>query len=56
VLVDRMSTLRFCPTEAAVQNLAAEGITEGVHLVGDVMNDAKAAAKIADLLVYDEAR
>jgi UDP-N-acetylglucosamine 2-epimerase len=55
VLVDRISTLRFCPTEAAVQNLAGEGITEGVHLVGDVMNDAKAAAKIADLLVYDEA-
>lgn len=40
VLVDRMSALLFCPTEVAVGNLAAEGITEGVHLVGDVMYDA----------------
>lgn len=40
VLVDRMSALLFCPTEVAVGNLAAEGITEGVHIVGDVMYDA----------------
>jgi UDP-GlcNAc3NAcA epimerase len=53
VLVDRMSTLLFCPTDDAVRNLAAEGITEGVHCVGDVM-EAKAASKIADLLIYDE--
>jgi UDP-N-acetylglucosamine 2-epimerase len=42
VLVDRMSALLFCPTEVAVGNLAAEGITEGVHIVGDVMYDANA--------------
>jgi UDP-GlcNAc3NAcA epimerase len=36
VLVDRMSRLLFCPSEVEVGNLAAEGITEGVHLVGDV--------------------
>jgi UDP-GlcNAc3NAcA epimerase len=53
ILVDRLSTLLFCPTDDAVRNLAAEGITAGVHLVGDVV-DAKAAAKIADLLIYDE--
>ena len=52
-LVDRLSTLLFCPTDDAVRNLAAEGITEGVHFVGAVM-DAKAASKIADLLIYDE--
>jgi UDP-GlcNAc3NAcA epimerase len=40
VLVDRMADLLFCPTETAVENLAAEGITEGAHLVGDVMYDA----------------
>jgi UDP-GlcNAc3NAcA epimerase len=40
MLVDRMSTLLFCPTEVAVRNLAAEGITGGVQLVGDVMYDA----------------
>jgi UDP-N-acetylglucosamine 2-epimerase len=36
VLVDRMSRVLFCPSEVEVGNLAAEGITEGVHLVGDV--------------------
>ena len=40
MLVDRMSSLLFCPTDVAVGNLVAEGITEGVHQVGDVMYDA----------------
>jgi UDP-N-acetylglucosamine 2-epimerase len=40
MLVDRLSALLFCPTEPAVRNLAGEGITEGVHVVGDVMYDA----------------
>ncbi|WP_292489208.1 UDP-N-acetylglucosamine 2-epimerase (non-hydrolyzing), partial [Methanoculleus sp. 10] len=40
VLTDHCSDLLFCPTETAVANLAAEGITEGVFLVGDVMLDA----------------
>jgi UDP-N-acetylglucosamine 2-epimerase len=39
VLVDHISALLLCPTTAAVENLRAEGITEGVHLVGDVMLD-----------------
>ncbi len=39
-LVDRLSTVLLCPTEVAVGNLTAEGITTGVHLVGDVMYDA----------------
>lgn len=39
ILSDRISTLLFCPTETAVQNLKAEGITSGVHNVGDVMYD-----------------
>jgi UDP-GlcNAc3NAcA epimerase len=39
-LVDRMSTLLLCPSETARANLAAEGMTEGVHVVGDVMYDA----------------
>lgn len=39
-LTDHISTLLFCPTRTAVDNLAGEGITEGVHLVGDVMLDA----------------
>jgi UDP-GlcNAc3NAcA epimerase len=40
VVADVVSDLRFCPSETAVRNLAAEGITAGVHLVGDVMIDA----------------
>jgi UDP-GlcNAc3NAcA epimerase len=39
VLTDHVSTLLFCPTQTAVDNLLAEGITEGVELVGDVMYD-----------------
>jgi len=40
VLTDHASDIRFCPTATAVRNLAAEGVTEGVFLVGDVMVDA----------------
>ena len=40
VLTDHISELLFCPTETAVRNLAHEGITGGVHPVGDVMVDA----------------
>ena len=40
VLVDRMSSLLFAPSRTAVSNLEDEGITEGVHEVGDVMLDA----------------
>jgi hypothetical protein len=39
VLTDHISDLLLCPTQTAVDNLAAEGITAGVHLVGDVMYD-----------------
>jgi len=39
-LTDHISTLLFCPTAAAVANLRREGITRGVHRVGDVMKDA----------------
>lgn len=40
VLTDHLSDLLLCPTETAVENLNREGITKGVHLVGDVMYDA----------------
>ncbi|HOI12619.1 MAG TPA: UDP-N-acetylglucosamine 2-epimerase (non-hydrolyzing) [Methanoculleus sp.] len=40
VLTDHCSDILFCPTATAVANLAAEGITKGVHLTGDVMVDA----------------
>ncbi len=39
-LTDHVSKLLFCPTGTATANLAKEGISTGVHLVGDVMYDA----------------
>lgn len=39
VVVDHLSDVLLCPTRASVVNLEAEGITQGVHLVGDVMLD-----------------
>jgi UDP-GlcNAc3NAcA epimerase len=39
VLVDRLSTLLFCPTTESVNNLFNEGIKTGVHQVGDIMFD-----------------
>lgn len=40
IVADHVSDLLFCPTQTAVSNLAAEGISRGVHLVGDVMYEA----------------
>ena len=40
IVADHVADLLFCPTPTAVDNLRAEGITEGVHLVGDVMYEA----------------
>ena len=40
ILTDKKSDILFCPTKTAVKNLADEGITRGVHNVGDVMYDA----------------
>ncbi len=39
VVTDHLSTVVFAPTPTAVENLAREGITRGVHMVGDVMYD-----------------
>jgi UDP-GlcNAc3NAcA epimerase len=40
IVADHLSTLLMCPTRAAMENLAHEGITQGAHHVGDVMFDA----------------
>lgn len=40
VVTDHLSTLLLCPTANAVVLLAKEGITAGVHDVGDVMYDS----------------
>jgi len=39
VVADHLSNLLLCPSDAAAANLAAEGITQHVHVVGDVMLD-----------------
>jgi UDP-GlcNAc3NAcA epimerase len=40
ILTDHVSDYLFCPTKTAVDNLKNEGITNGVHHVGDIMYDA----------------
>lgn len=57
VVTDHMSTLHFCTSQAAVNQLATEGISDKVFNVGDVMYDAfvlsspdaKAPAEFSDL-------
>ena len=39
VMADHVSDLLLCPTKTAVANLTKEGITRGVHHVGDHMFD-----------------
>ena len=40
VLTDHLSDMLFCSSEEGRTNLATEGVTERVHVVGDVMFDA----------------
>ncbi len=44
LLTDSVTDLYFCPTPTGVENLQKQGITEGVHLVGDIG---------IDLIVYN---
>ena len=50
VLTDHVSRWLFAPTPTAVANLAAEGIRDGVFLVGDVMHDlvTRIASEVQD--------
>ncbi len=40
LITDHISSLLFCPSENAVENLKNEGIERGVYVVGDVMYEA----------------
>jgi UDP-N-acetylglucosamine 2-epimerase len=40
VVADHVADLLLCPTRTAVGNLTREGVTRGVHLVGDTMYEA----------------
>ena len=44
VVADHLSRWLFAPTPAAVRNLADEGISDGVELVGDLMQDLAASS------------
>jgi UDP-GlcNAc3NAcA epimerase len=46
VVADHLSDLLLCPSDTAIRNLATEGISENVHLVGDVMLDVLNWAKL----------
>lgn len=50
VVADHLSRWLFAPTPAAVANLAAEGIRDGVLRVGDLMQDlaARVSAEVRD--------
>ncbi len=53
VLADHLATWSFAPTPTAVENLRAEGVTQGVVLVGDLMQDlaARTVPEIRDSAV-----
>jgi len=55
VVADHLARWLFVPTPTAVANLAAEGVVNGVHLVGDLMLDlaARMATGIRDPNVLD---
>jgi UDP-N-acetylglucosamine 2-epimerase len=55
IVADHLARWRFAPTRTAVDNLAAEGVTEGVELVGDLMQDlaARVAPSLRDSSVLD---
>jgi len=40
IVADKVADILFCPTKTAVENLASEGISNGVYNIGDVMFDA----------------
>ncbi len=44
ICTDHVSELLFCSSESSTRLLAGEGITKGVHIVGDVMADSLAYA------------
>jgi UDP-N-acetylglucosamine 2-epimerase len=55
VVADHLSRWLFAPTPTAVANLATEGITHGVQLVGDLMQDL-AARVVPEVASYEALR
>lgn len=55
VLTGRIATLHFAPTERSRENLAQEGITENVHVVGNTVIDALRQMVHCNYVFRDEA-
>lgn len=61
IVADHVARLHFCPTRHAVETLAKEGLTRGVHLVGDTLLDSvllhfeRAKAVIDDAALVESA-
>ena len=57
VVADHLATWSFAPTATAVANLRAEGIVDGVTLVGDLMQDlaARVSREVRDRAAFDAA-
>ncbi|TAL08480.1 MAG: UDP-N-acetylglucosamine 2-epimerase (non-hydrolyzing) [Chloroflexota bacterium] len=55
VVADHLATWSFAPTPTAVENLRAEGITSGVVMVGDLMQDlaARVSAEVREPAALD---
>jgi len=55
VVADHLSTWLFAPTPTAIDNLRAEGVTSGVTLVGDLMQDlaARVSAEVREPLALE---
>lgn len=56
LVADHLSRWLFAPTPTAVENLRAEGMTDGVLLVGDLMQDlaARVGREVVDLSALRE--
>ncbi|MCO4815183.1 MAG: UDP-N-acetylglucosamine 2-epimerase (non-hydrolyzing) [Flavobacteriales bacterium] len=54
VLTDYMSTVLLCPSDAAIENLSNENITNNVFKTGDVMCDMIHLAKTKGLLIEND--
>jgi len=56
VVADHLATWCFAPTSTAVENLRAEGIIDGVTMVGDLMQDlaARVSQGVGDPVVLEE--
>lgn len=54
VITGRIASLHFAPTERSRDNLAREGVTQGVHVVGNTVIDALRMMVSGDYVYQDE--